>query len=73
MPRLHHQYLERQITLRGMVDEPGLEYRELYALLEELKVPHKLVVREGKAHGWPTLGQDVPILAEWIDEHVGKR
>ncbi len=40
--------------------------------LEELGVPHKLVVREGKAHGWPTLGEDLPILADWIEQHIGK-
>lgn len=38
--------------------------------LEELGVPHKLVVREGKGHGWPTLGEDIPILAEWIDQYA---
>ena len=36
-------------------------------------VKHKLVVREGKAHGWPTLPQDIPILAEWIDENTKKQ
>jgi triphosphoribosyl-dephospho-CoA synthetase len=37
--RLHREYLEGQITLRGMAAELGLEYRELYALLEELDLP----------------------------------
>jgi acetyl esterase/lipase len=41
--------------------------------LDELGVPHKLVVREGKGHGWPTLGEDLPILAEWIDQHLSKQ
>lgn len=41
--------------------------------LEDLQVPHKLVVRKGEAHGWKTLGEDVTILAEWIDEHVKKK
>ncbi len=40
--------------------------------LEENQVKCRLVVREGKGHGWPELLQDVPILAEWIDQHVGK-
>lgn len=41
--------------------------------LEELGVPHRLVVREGKAHGWPNLAEDIPILAEWFDQHLGKK
>lgn len=41
--------------------------------LEELGVPHRLVVREGKGHGWPTQGEDVPILAEWIDQYAKAR
>lgn len=37
--RPHRQYLEGQITLREMAAELGLEYREVYALLEELDLP----------------------------------
>lgn len=38
--------------------------------LEEVGVDHKLVVREGKVHGWPTILEDVPILAEWFEAHL---
>ena len=41
--------------------------------LEELGVAHKLVVREGEAHGWKTLGQDVAILADWFEQHLGRK
>jgi hypothetical protein len=37
--RLHQQYLNGEITLRQMARELGLEYRETYALLEELHLP----------------------------------
>lgn len=30
----------------------------------------KLIVKEGKAHGWPDQGKDVAILADWFDEHL---
>lgn len=40
--------------------------------LEELGVPHKLEVRPGKAHGWANMGEDVKILAAWIDQHTPK-
>lgn len=37
--RLHSQYLIGDITFRRMAKELGLEYRQLYALLEELNLP----------------------------------
>ena len=37
---------------------------------EELGVKAKLIVREGKAHGWANLNQDLPLLADWFDEHL---
>jgi hypothetical protein len=37
--RLHRQYLDGELTLRSMANELGLEYRELYALLEKLGLP----------------------------------
>jgi len=37
--QLHHQYLEGEITFRRMAKELGLEYRQLYGLLEELNLP----------------------------------
>ncbi len=40
--------------------------------LEEAGVPHELVVRPGKAHGWPTLGEDVGIFVDWFDKHLKK-
>ncbi|MBK9138191.1 MAG: alpha/beta hydrolase [Verrucomicrobia bacterium] len=33
-------------------------------------VPTKLIVREGKAHGWPNILDDLPLLADWFDEHL---
>lgn len=30
----------------------------------------KLIVKEGKAHGWPEQNQDVVILADWFDVHL---
>ena len=43
------------------------------AKLEEFKIPHKLVIRDGKGHGWPELGNDIPLLADWFSEHLGKK
>ena len=43
------------------------------AKLDEAKVPHKLVVREGKGHGWPDEINDIPLLADWFAEYLSKK
>ncbi len=30
----------------------------------------KLIVREGKLHGWPGIEADIAICAEWLDQHL---
>jgi acetyl esterase/lipase len=30
----------------------------------------KLVVREGRLHGWPDMGKDMELFADWFDEHL---
>ncbi|HEV8292204.1 MAG TPA: alpha/beta hydrolase-fold protein, partial [Tepidisphaeraceae bacterium] len=40
------------------------------AKLEELKVPCKIDIRPGLGHGWPTMGKDYALFAEWFDEHL---
>ena len=36
---LHRRYLNGELTLRQMAKEVGLEYRQLYGLLEEMRLP----------------------------------
>ena len=33
-------------------------------------VPFKLIVREGKDHGWAGMEQDMTVFADWFDEHL---
>lgn len=48
-----------------------LQQSEVFvARLKDVGVEHKLVVMPGKAHGWPTLGDDVSLLADWFDQHL---
>jgi acetyl esterase/lipase len=42
------------------------------AKLKEMGVPAELVVKPGMGHGWPTLGQDLPTLADWFDKYLKK-
>lgn len=37
---------------------------------EEAGATAKLVVREGKSHGWPGIGADVELFADWFDKHL---
>lgn len=40
--------------------------------LKSLGVEAKLIVKEGAAHGWPTMLQDGRALAEWFETHLKK-
>jgi acetyl esterase/lipase len=37
---------------------------------KEVGAPFKLIVREGKDHGWPGMESDLIIFADWFDEHL---
>jgi acetyl esterase/lipase len=41
--------------------------------LQEANVPCELIIKPGKAHGWPEIGQDVPTLADWFDKYLSKK
>ncbi len=38
---------------------------------EEVGSPAKLIVREGKLHGWANMDKDMEIFADWFDKHLG--
>jgi len=40
------------------------------AKCESVHSPVKLIVREGKGHGWPEIGQDLKIAADWFDQQL---
>ncbi|MCI0744677.1 MAG: alpha/beta hydrolase [Verrucomicrobia subdivision 3 bacterium] len=39
---------------------------------KEAGAPAKLIVREGKDHGWSGMDADMRIFADWFDEHLRK-
>jgi acetyl esterase/lipase len=44
-------------------------------MLEKLKaagVPCELVTKKGQGHGWPDIGNDLTILADWFDKYLEK-
>ena len=45
-------------------------------IIDKLKkegVEAKLVVKKGGSHGWPDLLNDMTIIADWFDQHLGKK
>lgn len=36
----------------------------------EMGVPFRLVIREGKEHGWPGIEKDLVLFADWFDAHL---
>lgn len=62
------------LILHGDADTlvPIQQSERLMTKLEELKVPHKLEVRKGKAHGWPELLQDSALIADWFTKYLGQ-
>ncbi len=42
----------------------------ILAKYKEAGVPAELIVREGAAHGWPTLVLDLEKFADWFDKHL---
>ena len=45
-------------------------------IIDKLKkegVEAKLVVKKGGSHGWPNLLNDMTTIADWFDQHLGKK
>jgi acetyl esterase/lipase len=36
-------------------------------------VPVELIVREGADHGWPNIGKELTLFADWFDKHLLKK
>jgi len=49
---------------------PIIQARRFIQRCQEVHVPAKLLVRAGKQHGWPEMGQDLEFFADWFDEHL---
>ena len=51
---------------------PIQQAQEFVKRCESDRVPVKLVVREGKGHGWPDFGTDLKTATEWFDHQLGE-
>lgn len=62
------------LIIHGEADTlvPIQQAERYLAKLKEAGVETKLERRPGKGHGWPELGQDLVLLADWFDKHLAK-
>jgi acetyl esterase/lipase len=62
------------LILHGDKDDlvPLQQSELILARFKEAGVPAELVVKKGAGHGWPTIGDDLPALADWFDKFLAK-
>jgi len=42
----------------------------MLAALKEAGVPAELIVKKGGGHPWPTLHEEVQVIADWFDRQL---
>ena len=60
------------LIVHGDADKlvPIYQAEQFVKRCQEAGVKAKLVVREGKAHGWAGIEKDLPLFADWFDEQL---
>jgi acetyl esterase/lipase len=60
------------LVIHGDADKlvPIYQARIFEKRCQEVGAPYKLIVREGKDHGWPEMGADMVLFADWFDQHL---
>jgi acetyl esterase/lipase len=67
-----HSNMPPVLIIHGDADKlvPIYQAQLFVKKCEEVGSVAKLVVREGKSHGWPDMAKDLVLLADWFDEHL---
>jgi acetyl esterase/lipase len=62
------------LIISGTADKlvPFQQSQMFIAKLNEMKVPCRLEVREGKDHGWPDIAEDYKYIVEWFEKYLKK-
>ena len=60
------------LIIHGDADKlvPIYQARMFVKRCQEMGCIAKLIEREGKEHGWPDMGKDMSLFADWFDEHL---
>ena len=67
-----HSNMPPILIIHGDADKlvPICQAQTFVQRCEEVGSTAKLVVREGNAHGWPDMGKDTELIADWFDEYL---
>ncbi|MEY2409105.1 MAG: hypothetical protein QOF48_1775 [Verrucomicrobiota bacterium] len=67
-----HSNLPPTLIIHGDADKlvPIQQAESFVKQAEAVGAKARLVVKEGKAHGWAEIGKDAATLADWFDEHL---
>ncbi len=67
-----HSNMPPILIIHGDADKlvPICQSQTFVKRCEEVGSTAKLVVREGKLHGWPDMGKDMELFGAWFDEHL---
>jgi acetyl esterase/lipase len=69
-----HSNMPPVLIIHGDADKlvPIYQAQRFVERCKEVGSPAKLVVKEGKEHGWSDLGKDLELFADWFDQHLKK-
>ena len=67
-----HSNMPPILIIHGDADTlvPIYQSRSFVKRCEAVGSPVKLIVREGKWHGWPDMGKDLELFADWFDKYL---
>jgi acetyl esterase/lipase len=67
-----HSNMPPILIIHGDADKlvPICQAQTFVKRCESVDSTAKLVVREGKAHGWPELGKDLELCTDWFDQYL---
>jgi acetyl esterase/lipase len=67
-----HSNMPPMLIIHGDADKlvPIYQAQTFVKGCEAVGSTAKLVVREGKQHGWPDMGKDMGLLADWFDQYL---
>jgi acetyl esterase/lipase len=70
-----HSNMPPVLIIHGDADRlvPIYQAEQFVDRCKQMGVEAKLIVREGKDHGWPEIVKDLEIFADWFDEHLSKK
>ena len=70
-----HSNMPPILIIHGDADKlvPIFQSQRFVERCAAVSSPAKLIVREGKVHGWPGMDKDLEIFADWFDEHLRHR